>query len=290
MRLAYIVSAYTRLEQVARLARRLQTANSCCLVHVDRKTSGAEYDELVASVRGLASVQLLERHNCHWGGFGHVRVTLKGIEALRCQAVPFDYLILLTGQDYPIKSNEHIDRFLESGYPKSFMGFSPLPSPSWSPRGGLDRIEYWHLRFHGHHARLPFGRRFPRGLKPFGGGAYWCLSRECVDYVARFVAKRPDVVSFFRHVDIPDESFFHTILLSSVLRDTIVNDNLRYIDWTRGVRPAILETRDFPSLRGSSKLFARKFDVAHDANVLDLIDRELLGPIAPVDGDGAAVP
>ena len=117
---------------------------------------------------------------------------------------------------------------------------------------------------------------FPAGLQPHGGGAYWCLSRECVEYVARFVAERPDVVSFFRRVDIPDEIFFHTILMSSPLSDSIVNDNLRYIDWTRGRRPAILETRDFEALRDSPKLFARKFDVLQDENVLDVIDRELL--------------
>jgi hypothetical protein len=156
------------------------------------------------------------------------------------------------------------------------MAVSPLPSASWSPHGGLDRIEYAHVRLYGHHARLPFRRAFPEGLRPFGGGAYWSLSRECIEYVSGFVAARPDVVAFFRRVDIPDEIFFHTILMSSPLRDTIVDDNLRYIDWTRGRRPAILETRDVDALRASPKLYARKFDVHQDENVLDLIDRELL--------------
>jgi Core-2/I-Branching enzyme len=189
-------------------------------------------------------------------------------------------VILLTGQDYPIKPNEYIDAFFETRAPNSFMGFAPLPSDSWSPRGGLDRVENWHLRLYGHHVRLPIRRRFPTGLGPYGGGAYWCLSRQCIEYVAGFVARRPDVVSFFRHVDIPDEIFFQTILLNSELRETIVNDNLRYIDWTRGRRPAILDVRDFEALRASPKLFARKFDSNQDEMVLDLIDRHLLQPEA----------
>jgi hypothetical protein len=285
LRLAYIISAYRNLGQVARLVRRLQADGASFFVHVDKKTDGRAYVDLVSSLEDLPSVHFLERHPCHWGGFGHVRATLKGIDQLLGQGTRFDYAILLTGQDYPIKSNDYMDRFFETERPKSFMAFSRLPSDSWSPRGGLGRIEHRHLRFHGHHLRSPFRRRFPAGLRPYGGGAYWCLSHECIEYVADFVARRPDVVSFFRHVDIPDEIFFHTILLSSELRETIVNDNLRYIDWTQGRRPAILGVWDFEALSASPKLFARKFDMNQDEKVLDLIDRHLLQP-----DTGAVVP
>jgi hypothetical protein len=288
LRLAYIISAYKRLEQVTRLVRRLHTDQSSFFVHVDRKTNNAEYEALVASLRDLPSVRLLERHTCHWGGFGHVRATLKGVEELQRQAIAFDYAILLTGQDYPIKPNDQIERFLEAAHPKSFMAFYALPRASWDAGGGLDRVQYWHLRLYGRHIRLPWRRSFPLGLRPYGGGAYWCLSRDCIEYVAHVVAARPDIVSFFHHVDIPDEIFFQTILMNSELGKTVVNDNLRYIDWTRGRRPAILETGDFDALRASPKLFARKFDVHRDARVLNLIDRDLLKLTAPLDGDEAA--
>jgi hypothetical protein len=278
MRYAYIISAYKNLEQVTRLVRRLDSGRACFLVHVDKKTADSAYDALVASLRDVPSVSFLPRHPCHWGGFGHVQATLKGINELLRRGTRFDYVFLLTGQDYPIKPNEYIERFFATEAPSSFMGFAALPSDSWSPRGGLDRIENWHLRLWGHHLRVPLKRRFPSGLRPYGGGAYWCLWRECIEYVAEFVARRPDIVSFFRHVDIPDEIFFQTILLNSELRDTIVNDNLRYIDWTRGRWPAILNVRDFEALSASPKLFARKFDVNEDELVLDLIDRHLLQP------------
>jgi Core-2/I-Branching enzyme len=278
MRYAYIISAYKNLEQVTRLVRRLDSGRACHLVHVDKKTDDSAYDALVASLRDVPSVHFLPRHPCHWGGFGHVQATLKGINELLQRGTRFDYVILLTGQDYPIKPNEYIERFFATQAPSSFMAFAGLPSDSWSPRGGLDRIENWHLRLWGHHLRIPLRRQFPSELRPYGGGAYWCLWRECIEYVAEFVAQSPDIVSFFRHVDIPDEIFFQTILLNSELRDTIVNDNLRYIDWTRGKKPAILNVRDFDALRASPKLFARKFDVNEDELVLDLIDRYLLQP------------
>jgi hypothetical protein len=64
--------------------------------------------------------------------------------------------------------------------------------------------------------------------------------------------------------------------MSSELAPTVVNDNLRYIDWSRGARPAVLGMADLEALRRSPKLFARKFDVTVDRQVLDAIDRELL--------------
>jgi hypothetical protein len=277
MRLAYIISAYVNLSQVDRLIQRLEHEGAVFFVHVDKKTSDEEYETLARALMDIPSARLLERHACYWGGFGHVRATLKGIDQLFVRRVPFDYVVLLTGQDYPIKSNDFIDRFFTENRGTSFMGFDALPTRWWSPRGGLDRIEYWHLRLYGRHFRFPLKRRFPRGLRAFGGGAYWCLSKECIEYVHRFVAERPDFIQFFKHVDIPDEIFFQTVIMNSELRDTMVNDNLRYIDWTRGRRPAILESGDFDRLRESSKLFARKFDVRHDENVLNLVDRHLLG-------------
>jgi hypothetical protein len=274
--LAYIISAYRNLGQLGRLVRRISSDRSIVVVHVDRKTDDGEYDDLVARLTDVPSVHFLERHACHWGGFGHVRATLKGTEELLRRSSTFQHVILLTGQDYPLKSNHVLERFFHENRGRSFMAYSPLPSPWWSPRGGRDRIEYRHVRWRGRHVQLPGRRSFPRGLRPFGGGAYWCLSRECIELVHSFVRERPDVVRFFHRVDIPDEIFFQTVVMNSDLAGTVVNDNLRYIDWSRDRRPAVLGIEDLERLRTSTKLFARKFDVGRDPAILDAIDRELL--------------
>jgi hypothetical protein len=53
-------------------------------------------------------VHLLDRHVCEWGGFGHVAVSLDGIAAIVENGIPCDQAILLTGQDFPLKSNDDI--------------------------------------------------------------------------------------------------------------------------------------------------------------------------------------
>ncbi|HXB43371.1 MAG TPA: hypothetical protein VNV85_04910, partial [Puia sp.] len=75
----------------------------------------------------------------------------------------------------------------------------------------------------------------------------------------------------------PDEFLISTILMNSHLRDTVINTASRYIDWSSGgARPGILTTSDFYSLKKSPLLFARKFDLKTDSDIIDLIDSELL--------------
>jgi hypothetical protein len=110
---------------------------------------------------------------------------------------------------------------------------------------------------------------------PYGGGAYWCLARPAVEYVYEFLQRNPEYVGFFRHVLVPDEVFFQTILLNSPLRDTIVNDHLRFIDWSEDPGPTILRTEHLPALLGSGKLLARKFDATVDERILDVLDARI---------------
>ncbi|HSK16940.1 MAG TPA: beta-1,6-N-acetylglucosaminyltransferase [Gaiellaceae bacterium] len=277
--LAYIISAYKLPDQLIRLVRRLDTETSSFFVHVDRKTDDDTYRRMTEPLSGLDNVHFLERHRCHYGGFGHVEATIKGIRELFRRGIPFDHVLLLTGQDYPIASNRRIGAFFREHEGLSFMTHFPLPSDEWQ-EGGMDRIESWHVRLGSHYVRIPgirarFGRGYPAGLRPFGGSAYWCLSRECTEFVHRFLGDARSYVRFFRFVDVPDEIFFQTILLNSPLRDAIVNDDLRYLEWRHpevAGGPAVLRRADFENIMSSGKLFARKFDATEDAEILDLID------------------
>jgi hypothetical protein len=150
----------------------------------------------------------------------------------------------------------------------------------------MDRIQAWHWRIGNRHVRFPPGnrmpikRRFPRAFSPFGGSSYWCLPRECIRHIYELTSRDRAFTRFFRYVDVPDEIVFQTIVLNSPFREMAVNDNLRYIDWkdADAGSPAILRESDFGKLVSSPKLFARKFDVRVDGEVLNLIDQKILDP------------
>jgi len=266
-----------------RLLRSLRTEPSSFFLHVDRKSDTCVFEQIADELRDIPNVQFLKRHACYWGGFGHVAATLEGINVLSHSRSDFDYAVLLTGQDYPIKSPSQIAAFFQEHQGKLFLDNFSLPSDEWT-NGGMDRVRFWYLRLFQRPVRFPPApsplprRTPPKGLKLFGGSSYWCLTRECVEYVSQFVSERHNVVRYFRYVDVPDELFFQTIVMNSPFRDAVINDNLRYIDWKDpdAGSPAVLTKADFPALATSSKLFARKFDIGVDARVLDLIDEELL--------------
>lgn len=276
MNVVYVISAYKNAGQLARLVHRLHGgAATRFVLHVDRKTDDALYESMQKGLEDVEDVTFLPRHACHWGGFGHVEASLKGIREVLRQGWDPDYVILLSGQDYPIKSNAYIEDFLKRGDGKSFFLHFPLPMSNWT-RGGLDRFQRWHWRHGRAHVSLPLRRRLPLDLRPWGGSAYWIMSRDALRTVAGFVDSNPSYVRFFRHVDIPDELFFATILLNSPEAERCVDFRLHYTEWSRPPAPAILTTEDYPQLVASTCLFARKFDDAVDENVLDLIDVGLL--------------
>jgi hypothetical protein len=276
LRIGYLISAYKNPRHLARLIRRLHTGSDTeFLVHVDRKTDDATFRSMVEGVADLDGIGFLQRHTCHWGGFGHVRASLKGIRAFATGDFDPDYVILLSGQDYPIKTNEYLQRFLAQGEGRSFFMYFSLPTPNWA-NGGLDRFRDWHLRYDKIHVRLPLRRSPPGALEPWGGSAYWIVSRQALQTMHEFVETNPRYVRFFKHVDIPDELFFQTILLNSAQADRCVNFRLHYTEWTRTPAPAILTRDDYDRLAESTCLFARKFDAAVDEEILDMVDDGLL--------------
>jgi hypothetical protein len=274
-RIAYIVSAYKLPAQLERMLRRLQAPGVTFAVHIDSKTRRPVWDEMVSRCSDL-DVAWLPRHRSQWGGFGHVRATLKGIDNIVGNGVTFDYAVLLTGQDYPLRPPAEIARVLDESGGRSFMRHIELPWAPWGPRGGLDRVEDWHvITYRRLHVALPLRRKLPGGLRAYGGSAYWCLERTLVHFVHGFLRDNPDYVRFFEHVFVPDELFFQTIIMNSQLRDTVENDDLRYLDWSREPAPAVFTAADLPALLGSGQLFARKFDETVDSDVLDALDRHL---------------
>ena len=284
MRIAYIISAYQKPELLIRLIRRLDSPLDHFFVHYDLRSPEQEFRQLTQTFQGKPNIKLLPRHKCRWGDFGHVCVSLKGVEEIARTSFACDYAILLTGQDYPIKSNEMIRQRLKAVAGRSFMESAAWPIPNWEKGRAIRRIENYHLhlpfprwsRLWGwppsrQNIPIPMKRKIPGGLHPHFGSSYWYLHRHCLEYIHAYVTKHPEYVRFFKHVLVPDECFFQTLLMNSPLAENIEKRTLTYIDW-RPPWPGIMTVADLPRLLASDCLFARKFDLKTDSGVMDLLD------------------
>ncbi|MEK6274232.1 MAG: beta-1,6-N-acetylglucosaminyltransferase [Actinomycetota bacterium] len=277
MKVAYLIRAHHAPKLLERVVRRLAGPDVGVFLHISRSAEDPVYDEMVSRLQDVEGVHWLPRRRCRYGGFSLVEATLAGLDAI-AEVDPLPrHTLLLSGQDYPLRSRTEIDAFLERAGERSFVHHGAIPSAGWRhERGGLDRVQrmyFERFRYKTRLLRVPFvTRRFPKGLRPYGGSAFWALAPEAVAYVERFVRENPNVVRFFRHTLIPDELFFQTVLLNSPLRETIVNEELHYVDWSgHTIHPATLGLEDLEPMLASGKLFARKFDPA-ETQVLDRLD------------------
>lgn len=222
------------------------------------------------------------------------------------QGIEYDWLVNLTAQDYPVKPVAEIERFLGEARCDGFLRFWDVLSPEspWSARKA--RARYWYR-----YRRLPTGAEpvmraarvltkvlpihfyldygpllgvralrtpFCDSFRCHGGWAFFTLRRRAALYVREFLAEHPEVERHYRTTVAAEESLVPTVLANSG-RFELVNDDLRYIDYSRAQKgsPRTLTCADLPELASGRYHFARKFELGVDREVLDRIDRELLG-------------
>ncbi len=282
MKINYLILAHKELGQLDRLIQNLEGENTHFFIHIDKKVSLKDIKRL-GSYGNPCVTFIKHRKDIAWGGFNMIIATLSLLKAAMASVGKEDsYFILLSGQDFPIKSNQEIQQFLFQNYGKEFITHWQIPHSHWE-NGGVDRfIYYWfvdevgmQLSQHLFAFQKANGmvREYYEDFPPFGGSQWWCLTRECVAYILRFIRTNPVILDYFKNTLIPDEMFFQTIVIHSDFRNKVVNDNLRYIVFEKGnSHPNYLLASDCKLLIDSEKLWARKFDHTIDHEIITLLE------------------
>lgn len=117
---------------------------------------------------------------------------------------------------------------------------------------------------------------FGDGFTCYGGWFFCTLSAPCARYARDFARDNPDMVEFFRTLLAPEEVFLQTVLVNSG-KFRFEPDAKRYIDLhdSRNNHSNTLGTADLEAMLASGANWARKFDGAHDAGVLDVLDQRV---------------
>ena len=113
-------------------------------------------------------------------------------------------------------------------------------------------------------------------MVPKYGSQWWSLSLRHIKKLLSVLSEYPYIVKYYRHTLIPDEIFFQTIMCHVCSENEIINDNLRYIKWLdSGSHPKTLTVADLNDIKESDKLFARKFDMEVDREIIDKLEQEI---------------
>ena len=311
MRIGFVLQTYRSLDQVGRL---VDTLNKGCPDSLIVITHSGPRDGLAELTRKHRISHVLPAVSGR-GQFGLVDSYLSALRWLRRQSLSYDWIVLLSGQDYPIRPLTEFTQVLErSQHDGYFYHFDPLDGGtgsgplSWSREEAIDRYFFRYaclkddlsatqralLRIprqalaltHQYRLNTSFGLRLGRrAATPFSpdfrlyGGNYWhTIRRECAEAVLDFVDENPNVVDHFRHVVLPDESFIQTVLLNAK-QFRISSSDLRYFDFSNSHlgHSKILGPADLESVFASKCYFGRKFDAVSHPTILDILDEKVLG-------------
>jgi len=156
------------------------------------------------------------------------------------------------------------------------------------------RIGRWHWQKPVH----PFFKRLDRRLSPVSvklqkllgvnriknapvvfqkGGVWFSITHALACYV---VDNMPRYRAYYRHSSCADEIWLQTLVANSPFMekrafmgwDDELTATMRYVDWNvDGASPRTLTSADYDTLMQSGMLFARKFDEAVDAQIINRI-------------------
>lgn len=262
MRIAALLQVHTRPDLTARLVERLSTSLWKAYVHVDRKTDIRPF--LTLSQRADFSTK---RKRVFWAGFSQVEATLLLLrQAYRDEQNTHFYL--MSGQCFPIKSDNEIRAFLERpGCAGNFMSTVKMPTvnkPWWrlAERHHNDiPLLLWRRIVNKTLHQLPYRNvyRLLRGMEPWAGWQWWMLNRNAVGEIIGFLSKNRWYSRAFRHTHCSDECFFQTLVHHLAVR--LDGPCPTVMKWIEGKHhPEIITPGDLEELASEWHFAARKFD------------------------------
>lgn len=289
MKIAYLLLAHNKPSQLIRLINKLNDGFVSFIIHYDLSSDPKEFNFLKEAFKEEANVHFVEKRvKGFWGDFSLVRATLECIKFMHNQKLDFDYALLLSGQDFPLKTNSEIHEFISENNGKEFIHAEKMPTSFWE-YGGMDRLEYFHFNSFKKNETikkiffkittkllkiLKVKRKRPN-INFYGGSQWWCFSSEFLYYTLEYINANEEFTRFFKYVHVPDEIFFQTLIMNSPYKERVANISLTYIDWDRVEKPTIFREADFDLLISRENLFARKFDENIDPKIIALVDKHI---------------
>lgn len=150
MKLAYIILFHKDPEQLFALVDRLNERETTFIIHVCKKTPRSVFNIVKRHFEFYSNVYFCKRENGQWGAFGIVQGTINACEILSEKKVEFDYVSLISAQDFPVKSNDEIKSFFERNKGTEYItvlgevfGNEPAVVEAWGEQRFLRFGKHW---------------------------------------------------------------------------------------------------------------------------------------------------
>jgi Core-2/I-Branching enzyme len=229
MKVCYLIQSHMNPEQIYRLIDVIKKSSLEGQIIVSHNFSCCELD-----VKNLQkpNVQVL-RGKGGRGDFMLLQSYLNAIKWLIDNQINYDWLIYLSGQDYPIKPISNIENFLAETNYDGFLEYFNVFSPEshWSTKEAINRYLFRYKKINSLRKLPDWAKelltpvKIINYLQPlvrinlaydmlgvrssslamkdfvlYGGSFFTTLSRKCVEYLHQFCQSYPEVVEYYKGV------------------------------------------------------------------------------------------
>lgn len=276
--IAYFLLVHRYPKQFKRLFKSIYAPGNQYVIHIDKSSGAGLAEDITTFLLPFQGVDVIESKEALWGGYSLVDAELRGMARLLEMDTRWTHYINLSGQDFPLKSQEYIRQFFAANPGKQFIR---ALDQSLERPDTMNRISHLFVEENGKMTATGVARPFLKGDIPFIGTQWKAVTRSFCEHVCHdpSVERFKD---FYRNSFIADESFFQTVMMNSDGHGIVMNDDLRMIDWVPDgdikLRPRNYVNSDFQRLERSRDLFARKFDAEEDDDILTSLERHIKTP------------
>ncbi len=269
-KIAFILLCHKDPDGIIAQAERLTAVGDCMAIHFDMRAKPADFARIRDTLRDNPNVVFAKRRvKCGWGEWSLVAATLQAVEAA-VEAFPnATHFYMLSGDCMAIKTAEFAHEFLDAedaDYIESFDFFQS----DWIKTGMREdrliyrhffnererkQLFYWSYKLQ---KRVGLTRRIPPDLQIMIGSQWWCLRRQTIERVLDLIARRRDILRFFRTTWIPDETFFQTLVRHVVPDREIRSRTLTFLMFSDYGMPVSFYNDHYDLLVSQDALFARK--------------------------------
>lgn len=294
-KIAYLIMAHHDFEQLARLVMALDDERFDLYIHLDRK-SQIDTSQIKGLKLAQGKLELMPfRKKIYWGDYSIVEATF-AMYRYAMKKGEYTRLVTLSGNDYPIKSNDYIYNKLTTTDTEFISG-----QKLW-PESEHYRVRHYHffkpyflnwidlvknyLRKNQIKKPMKIDSKF--GIYDVFHASQWhALTPECVRYILDVAAKEPKFRKYFYYSWAPDELMIATILFHSPYAEKTIEYNrekpktfddlsvLTYLEYNPqdGSTVNLLDIKDYEKIVRSDRLFFRKAVSGKSEGLIEMIDK-----------------
>lgn len=253
-KIAILILGHKNPNQLSKLVSSLANSHFDFYIHIDKKVDILPFQKSLENLKDMNFSFVKDRIKTYFFDFSLVEATCK-CAAMAYKSGNYKYYILLSGQDYPIKSKDYIYGYLIKNYPMCWIDMYGVDEAAFHGVNWVKNIGYFYTSQHLRKIILNivgnkfYFSKYGKLVKLFAviydrimtlikgaprdwlkstqytysaGSHFWILPDIAIEHILNNYFYDINLKKIFSHIGAPEESYFQTSL--STMKDLLLPD------------------------------------------------------------------